>query len=119
LSLTSKELMETIEHLRQQLDSVYAERNLVVALATDLATRMGYTSGLSVDDNPDVAREWKNIVFIDIPHSGRELQLSWHIHENELPSFANLPPYERVWDGHTTAEKYDRIEKIIAKRSKI
>lgn len=39
--------------------------------------------------------------------------MSWHIHSSELPVFAHLPNDGRYkWDGHTTAEKYERLDRL-------
>lgn len=116
---TVNELMETIEGLRNKVDSVYAERNLILALAAELASQLGYVSGLSKDDDPDIGREWANIVYLDIPCDGECLQLSWHLHENELHDFSRLPAYPHSWDGHTALEKYKRIEKIVGNQTRI
>jgi hypothetical protein len=51
---------------------------------------------------------WHNCVFIDTPAG----QMSWHYHDSEAAAFADLPPYTKEWDGHTTAEKYERVGRL-------
>lgn len=101
---------------KEQLDAVYRERNLVVALAARLALQYPRSFAWIGRHQPAAGEEWdpawENIIFIDI--AGQ--QLSWHIHESELPVFQflpdcrDLPPRSTMrWDGHSTEEKYRRI----------
>lgn len=84
----------------RQLDAVYFERNHLVALLARL-----FPSGLAKTNLEGWDPTWHNCVYIDLPTG----QVSWHFHERELALFADLPPYEKAWDGHTTAEKYARV----------
>lgn len=90
-----------------QKDAAYAERNKCVALIARMAIALGLRAGLGRHEEEDKSWEddWRNIVFIDLP-SG---QVSWHIHDSDLPMFEFLPKYHGVWDGHTTEEKYQRV----------
>lgn len=90
-----------------QKDAAYAERNKCVVLIARMAISLGLTAGLSRHDEEDKHWEddWRNIVFIDFP-SG---QVSWHIHDSDLPMFEFLGQYDGIWDGHTTEEKYQRM----------
>ena len=93
-------------------NEVYRERDACVALMAKLALKLGYPAGLGKHPASDESwdRDWLNIVYIEIPHpSGKPAQLSWHIHDSELPMFAFLPSYSEPWDGHTTAEKYQHM----------
>lgn len=96
-----------IDALAYQKDSVYAERNKLVAAVAKMAIALGCTAGLTQHDpkDRDWDDDWRNIVMIDLP----EGQCSWHIHDSELPLFSFLPPYEQPWDGHSTDEKYQRL----------
>ncbi len=99
-------LYDRISELENQKNNAYKERNLCVALIAKLALQLGYKVGgsLHVGDNWD--DDWRHIVFIDIPTG----QLSWHIHDSEVPNFNFLSEYPGAWDGHTTEEKYNRIK---------
>lgn len=44
-------------------------------------------------------------------------QVSWHIHDREMPLFEGLPVYTGRWDGHTTQEKYDRVDEAFRDRN--
>jgi len=100
-------------------NGAYTERNMCVALIARMADHLStqdpaFGAWLAKHDPADTAweRDWLNIVFVRIPTG----QLSWHLHDSELPLFDFLP---RVWDcahdgftpwdGHTTEQKYDRI----------
>jgi hypothetical protein len=113
---TINELMDTVERLKESLDGVYAERNLLIALVAKLSLQMGYTVGIGKDNDPDIGPEWKNIIYVEIPHYGRTEQLSWHLHQNEMINFKNVPLYSRIWDGHSTEEKYRRIENYVREK---
>lgn len=106
-----------IEELTRQKDAAYAERNQVVALAARLALHhpscfayLGRDVSVAPED------EWSNVVFVILPGG---VQLSWHIHDRELPLFARLPDVREHmdrfrWDGHTTEEKYERLRAYVA-----
>lgn len=91
-----------------QKDAAYAERNKCVALIARMAIALGLTAGLGKqhsEEDKDWEADWRNIVFVDLP-SG---QVSWHIHDSDLPMFEFLGQYNGVWDGHTTEEKYSLV----------
>ena len=93
-------------------NAVYRERDACVAAMAKLALKLGYTCGLGKHPESDETwdRDWMNIVYIEVPHpSGKPAQLSWHIHDDELPMFSFLPVYDEKWDGHTTEEKYQHL----------
>ena len=92
-------------------DSIYHERNLCVAALARLAIRCGYKSGLGKHEHKEGESwdlDWENIVFVELPTG----QVSWHIHEKELKHFRFLGEHVRGWDGHTTEEKYKRIDDL-------
>ena len=116
-----------VVRLREQKDGAYAERdNLVCALSKLFPA--------SLERHPDSDTTWEDdwrwIVFIDLPvrtyltygdqrngpgpHFKDEVkQATWHIHDSELAMFDHLPRFTgRVWDGHTTPEKYLRLSAL-------
>ena len=53
--------------------------------------------------------DWRWIVFVQFPTG----QASWHIHDSEESWFDHLERRDgNSWDGHSTAEKYARIERF-------
>lgn len=82
------------------LDGAYAERNKVVALLARL-----FPAGIRRTEIEGWSDEWQNCVYIDLPTG----QASWHYHSDEAHLFAALPPYDKPYDGHSTAEKYERL----------
>lgn len=81
-------------------NGAYSERNkLVVALSKLFSASI---------ETPDVVEDgWNWVVIIDLPTG----QVSWHIHDDEIPQFAHLAPHQgRAWDGHTAEEKYQRLK---------
>ncbi|HEY9643065.1 MAG TPA: hypothetical protein V6C57_21430 [Coleofasciculaceae cyanobacterium] len=106
----TNEFTQRIDALTAQKDSAYSERNSVVALVAKMAIALGFKAGLGKHDPADASwdDDWRSIVFIELP-SG---QVSWHLHDSDLPKFAFLLPYEGQWDGHTTEAKYQLIEDL-------
>lgn len=86
-------------------DGAYHERNQVVAFLSKLfpASLERHTG------NQDWDPDWLWVVMIDLPG----FQVSWHIKSDELDLFSHLPREAgRVWDGHTTEQKYARMAEM-------
>lgn len=96
--------------LRVAKDGAYSERDRCVAFMAAMALRLDWLAWIGKHDPLDTTwdREWLNIVFIGAPVG----QLSWHIHDSELPLFAGLPSDGPPWDGHSTPQKYERMERL-------
>lgn len=89
-------------------DQAYWERNqLLVALSKLMFACL--TKHDPEDKNWE--DEWRNIVVIyGIGEHFEVVQMTWHIHDDELPYFSHLkfdPTFK--WDGHSTDEKYERL----------
>jgi hypothetical protein len=87
--------------------AVYRERNQLVAALARCARALNYPAWLGLHPAEDATWDpaWRNIVFITIPGG----QLSWHVHDDELPLFSFLDRAGPAWDGHSTDEKYARL----------
>ena len=96
---------ERIEELEKQKDGAYTERDRLVCALSKL-----WPSHLAFHDETDLfwEKDWRNIVCIHSPAG----QLTWHIHDSELCWFGHLMETEGDWDGHTTEEKYRRLEAL-------
>jgi hypothetical protein len=94
--------------LRVQKDSAFAERNQCVALIARMAPWMGWNAGVARHPDSDASweRDWMTIVFVDLPTG----QASWHFHDSEQRLVSGLPRYLKPWDGHSTEEKYRRVD---------
>lgn len=106
--------MSEDQHLQQRLDAVYAERNQLVALLARMAYAHGYRAGVAEHPDTDVNwdDDWRCIVMMDLPVAGGDtVQTSWHLHDSERPLVDGLPAYTGKWDGHTTEEKYHRLQR--------
>lgn len=81
------------------LDAAYRERaHLVAHLATCYKATIGYTD----PDEPDWA-----VILIDLPAG----QVAWHISPEDMELFGHVRrDDDGVWDGHTTEEKYRRLD---------
>lgn len=94
--------------LKVQKDGAYAERDRLVCALSKL-----FLASLERHPDSDTTWEddWRWIVFIDLPTG----QATWHIHDSELAWFDHLPRFAgKVWDGHTTPEKYARLAALSA-----
>ncbi len=76
-------------------DRDYARRYDLVLQAVSVAHQAGYEAGFRIDP---AEPEWP-VAFIELP----EGQASWH-----------LPQHPTPWDGHTTEEKFRRIDAHVA-----
>ena len=94
-----------IQAMARGRDQAYVERNRLVRFVASL-----FPSGIRKTEIEGWDPEWHNCVFIDTP----EGQMSWHYHDSDAEMFASLPPYLQPWDGHTTAQKYERLARIVA-----
>jgi hypothetical protein len=87
---------------------VESTRELLAALANhpQLSAWVACRSRTAIDGWSD---DWHGCVYIETPGG----QLSWHYHDSHSRLFEHLPFVEHHrWDGHTTEEKYARIEKL-------
>ena len=93
-------------------DIAYAERDQLVAALGKLAIAIGGKCWLAQHDPADESweDEWRTIVYVWFPVTG---QMSWHIHSDEIRQFNRWANSEASpWDGHTTEEKYRRLERL-------
>lgn len=101
-------------------EQAYWERNQLILALSKL-----YPSWLELHPLEDTKweKDWRHIVFIEIPtFQGATMQshnlpstkqLSWHIHDSEVPYFSHLELKSgNSWDGHTTEEKYERLLRL-------
>lgn len=107
-----------IDQLIEAKDNAYWERNQLVAALSKL-----FPAWLAKHPENDKEWEddWRTIVFISIPAvyvfgdsvgPQRDYQLSWHIHDTDIAMFDHLRYEDRLWDGHSTEEKYRRLRMI-------
>lgn len=81
------------------VDPVYRERAHLVA---HLAALYPATIGYHDPNEPDWA-----VVIIDLPTG----QVSWHVAPADMDLFETVRRSEiNTWDGHTTDEKYARLD---------
>jgi len=104
----SKQLTATQQALDSAVEAkntAYTERNLLVAALSKL-----FPAWIERHPDSDTSwdKDWRNIIFLNLPTG----QVSWHIHDAEFDNFQHLPQSAfgvQSWDGHTTAEKYERL----------
>lgn len=99
----------TEQELIEQKDNAYKERNLCVALIAAYAQWFEHTVGIKKHEGEDWEDGWRNVLFIDLPTG----QVSWHLHDSEMPNFPGIGAYQGTYDGHSTEEKYERVKKFI------
>lgn len=88
-------LLGAIGLLEAETPINYALRNDLVLAALTLARAAGLAAGVYIDP---AAPDWP-VVIIETPVG----QVSWHLPAHPIP-----------WDGHTTAEKYRRVDALLA-----
>lgn len=85
-----------LEEIRQH-DTDYETRYGLVMGAMYFATRLGWPAGYAIDPTAELG--FQVVAYIEAPTG----QLSWHMPEHVIP-----------WDGHTTEQKYERVQEWIA-----
>lgn len=86
-----KVMADLLEQIRVH-DNDYTERYDLVMLAIGQASKLGYGVGIRFD--PTSTADWP-CVYIELPTG----QVSWHV-----------PKHQRAWDGHSTVDKWARME---------
>ena len=91
-------------------NNAYWERNQLVAY---IASQYEAHMVRHPEDDKEWEDDWRWIICVHTPQG----QLSWHIHDDEVPYFGwlEVEPDGDHWDGHTTEEKYDRITELRSK----
>jgi hypothetical protein len=107
---TIASLRSAIDMLEAQKNGAYQERNKLLAVFIRCAIALNYEAwlGTHVDKpgDPPWDPEWRNVVYLLLPTG----QVSWHIHDSELPLFAQLGRDAVVpYDGHSTEAKYSAL----------
>lgn len=87
------ELAEVLSEIKKN-DNNYDVRYNLVFEALHLALKKGYNAGVRIDS---LEPEWP-VVYIELPTG----QVSWHI-----------PQHNQQWDGHSTEDKYRRIDHFV------
>lgn len=114
--------MEEIEKLKKEKDKAYWERNQLVSALSKI-----FPAHLSKhpEEDKEWDDDWRTIVFMEIPTHYRVRedeklekdfphQISWHIHDTDIPMFDHLKYKDNLWDGHDTEMKYQRLRTIIS-----
>lgn len=83
-------LKDSLQRIKDN-DEDYAERYRQVLIAVSCANQLGMKAGFRLDPNE---LDWP-CAYIHLPTG----QVSWH-----------MPAFPDPWDGHTTEEKYRRID---------
>jgi hypothetical protein len=75
-------------------DTQYHIRYSLVLRAAGTAAELGLATGIRIDPEEP---EWP-VIYIELPTG----QVSWH-----------MPPHPVLYDGHSTEEKYRRIQEYV------
>lgn len=90
-------LLHTLDHIRsmeQKPAFDYTKRYHLLIAAHLAALSCGIASGFRLDPKEP---EWP-VIFFELPTG----QVSWHVLQ-----------HQQAWDGHTTAQKHERIRAVI------
>lgn len=94
---------------RELTNTAYTERNRLAVLLAHTAFLRGWKAGRATD--PEEPLFWQNVVIVNLPTG----QVSWHIGQDDIEAtgFRTLPKYNGEWDGHTSHEKWGRVQRYI------
>lgn len=84
-------------------DEAYRQRNHLVAAMARL-----FPSGIRPTNIEGWSANWHGCVYIDLPVG----QISYHYHDSQQMLFEDLPPYEKVYDGHDKDAVHERLEAL-------
>lgn len=100
--------VDALADMRARKDSAYEERTHCVALMARMAVAMGLPVTVTTIGIEGWASKWRTCVYIELPTG----QVSWHVQEQLVHLFDGLPVRNDVpvWDGHSTGEKYRRVD---------
>lgn len=101
----SQLLQSAREETEEAKGQAYWERNQILAALTDFMTA-------HLCRHPEEDKEWEDDWRWIVCVHGDFGQMTWHIHDDDKKYFEHLPIQGNHWDGHSTPEKYQRLEKI-------
>jgi hypothetical protein len=81
--------------------ALYRERAHLVAHLAVI-----YPSVLCESADPEHP-DWP-VVYVQLPTG----QASWHISKSDLDLFEHVTPGHKLWDGHSVAKKYERLDRL-------
>lgn len=96
--------LNEIAKLTIQKNQAYTERNKLVCLLSKVFPSSIQDHILKEGEPWD--EDWRKVIYIELPTG----QCSWHIHRSEEPMFAHLGDMGFTYDGHSTPEKYQRVD---------
>ncbi|MFI8853652.1 hypothetical protein ACIGW3_26150 [Streptomyces sp. NPDC053499] len=99
---------EARQRAEEERDGAYRERAQLLAWLAALVPAV-------LAPAPDIDEDGWQLLYLDTPAG----QLSWHIHPRDTALFGHVEHVptddpRAQWDGHTTAEKYERIGRLVA-----
>jgi hypothetical protein len=98
-------LRQQRESLRSEKDGAYAERDKCIALIARMAEVLGLPVWRGRHEGGEWDDDWRNVIYVELAAG----QVSWHVHDSEMPMFKWVPlQVGGSWDGHDTEEKYRR-----------
>jgi hypothetical protein len=111
VNVTDKEMAQAqaLRAMEARKDAAYLERNQLVALLSKI-----FPAGKRKTAIEGWSEDWHGCVYIDLPTG----QASWHYHDSQAHLFEHLPEYQGEYDGHTTEQKYQRIEGYVTPNPK-
>jgi len=85
-------------------ESLYVERAWCVIAFARAAQAGGCLVGFQLDVSLAEPHLWP-VLFVDLPTG----QVSWHLSPRDRQDASDIGEYPGAWDGHTTEEKYRRL----------
>lgn len=104
-----------LEALITQKDNAYTERNKCVAALANVIYSIALPKyRVYVTHHPEEDESWDNDwrTILVIEYDGF-VQMTWHFHDSEKNLLKRFPVVNSYkWDGHTTDEKYNRLQNL-------
>lgn len=106
-----RRLLDMVIDLQKQRNGAYNERNRVVAALAKVAQAVSTPDnafGAGVKQDPEEEEGWQTVCYIDLPLDMG--QVSFHFPDDEVWLLRHIGHYKGEWDGHTTEEKFARLD---------
>jgi hypothetical protein len=104
--LNFSQMKEICDAARRDKNDVYTERNRLVALLA------GLYPAWKGKDQELAGTAFETVIYIKLPTG----QISFHIPDKDLPLFSYIEEGSEEWDGHTTEEKFQRVQRLLDRR---
>jgi len=106
---------DSISEVKQERDKAYDERNKLLLQRLRFYSKLGLDVGWKNPESDPTNQYF--IIFVpsqDSDKFGKVQQMGWHVHKDDVDvdEYDFLQEINQEYDGHSTDEKYERLDKL-------